>query len=179
MIDQVQTEEHESVVHDLHMVCQHQRPDRGRQEPDTEHVASLKQRVREKDNEGKVTERHELRAVSLAGEADHVRAEHERQCSDQCCGTREAPHPHQGKHEESAEEVVDHKPCPRTVQIEKIEHPLYGSLRIAHVMRNKGDIPERRHPAEKIRHPERIHPFRLFNFSSDMGVAERCGGVPL
>ena len=176
MIDQIHTEEHEHVIDDLHVVCQHQRPDRGGEKPEAEHVAPLKQGMREKDDEGKIAERHELRAVSLAGEADHIRAEHERQRRDQRGGAREIPPPHQEEHEDTAEEVIHDEPRPRAVQIQEVEHPLDAGLHIAHVMRHESDVPERRHAAEKIRHPEGVHPLRLFNLLSGMAVTDgRCG----
>ena len=175
MIDKVEPEKHEGVIHDLHVVREHQRPDGRRQESQAQRVAPFQKGVREKNDEGKITECHKLRTVPFAGKSHHVRAEHKRQRGKQRCGTGKIPDPHKEEHEHAAHETVDDKPGPCTVQIEKVENGLH----IAHVVREIGDIAERRHAAEKIRHPDSVNPFRFLDLVSGVCVTEGRGSVAL
>ena len=124
----------------------------------------------------KIGDRHQLGPVPFTGKAHSVGAEHVGEGGEQSNQMGIPEGPPQEEHEHAAQEIKHHQPRPRPVQEQEIEDRQAETLKIVDIVRNIGNVPKGRHPAEEEGHPENVLALLLLDHPPRMGVALcRCG----
>ena len=176
-VEEIQTDDDEFVIHNLHVVCQKQRADCRRQQAEHQDGAPFEKEMGKKKHEREIADRHELRPMPFGGQTHGIRTEHERQCRDKGRRAGELQDAKQKEHRNAAEQEIDDIPRPPPVQIEQVKNLLNVFLDIIDIVGKKGDRSECRHSAKKIRHPENVGVFGLGKRYPCVCIADCVGGV--